>query len=68
MSVFVEVVGRGPNLTMLHGWGLNGAVWGGVRDALAQCHTLHIVDLPGHGRSDGAATATITASGSLTWA
>ena len=60
MSVFVEVVGRGPNLTLLHGWGLNGAVWNGVRDALAQCYTLHIVDLPGHGLSDGAATATIT--------
>ena len=60
MSVFVEVAGRGPNLTLLHGWGLNGAVWNGVRDALAQRYTLHIVDLPGHGLSNGAATATIT--------
>ncbi len=60
MSVFVEVVGRGPNLTLLHGWGLNGAVWNGVRDALAQRYTLHIVDLPGHGLSSGATVATIT--------
>ena len=59
MTVFVEVVGRGPNLTMLHGWGLNGAVWNGVRDALAEHYTLHIVDLPGHGHSHGAATTTI---------
>ena len=61
MTVFVDVVGRGPNLTLLHGWGLNGAVWNGVRDALAERHTLHIVDLPGHGHSHGAATTTITA-------
>ena len=60
MSVFVEVVGDGPKLTLLHGWGLNGAVWNGVRDALAQRYTLHIVDLPGHGLSSGATVATIT--------
>ncbi len=61
MSVFVEVVGHGPNLTMLHGWGLNGAVWNGLRDTLAERYTLHIVDLPGHGFSKGGtATATIT--------
>ena len=54
MTVFVEVLGRGPNLTMLHGWGLNGAVWNGVRDTLAERFTLHIIDLPGHGRSHGA--------------
>jgi pimeloyl-[acyl-carrier protein] methyl ester esterase len=54
MTVFVEVAGRGPNLALLHGWGLNGAVWNGVREALAARHTLHIVDLPGHGRSPGA--------------
>ncbi len=60
MSVFVEVAGSGPNLTLLHGWGLNGAVWNGIRDALALRYTLHIVDLPGHGLSNGTATATIT--------
>ena len=60
MSVYVEVVGDGPNLTLLHGWGLNGAVWNGIRDALAQRYTLHIVDLPGHGLSDGTNIATIT--------
>ncbi|MBL8511096.1 MAG: pimeloyl-ACP methyl ester esterase BioH, partial [Betaproteobacteria bacterium] len=40
-----------PNLTLLHGWGLNGAVWQGIRDELAHRYTLHIIDLPGHGRS-----------------
>ena len=61
MTLFVEVAGRGPNLTLLHGWGLNGAVWNGVRDTLAERYTLHIVDLPGHGLSQGSATTTITA-------
>lgn len=60
MSVFVDVVGRGPNLTMLHGWGLNGAVWNGVRDTLAEKFTLHIVDLPGHGHSQSEAITTLT--------
>ena len=45
MTVFVDVVGRGPNLTLLHGWGLNGAVWNGLRDPLARDFTLHIIDL-----------------------
>jgi pimeloyl-[acyl-carrier protein] methyl ester esterase len=51
VTVFVEVVGHGPNLTLLHGWGMNGAVWSSVRDELAKNFTLHIVDLPGHGHS-----------------
>lgn len=62
MTVRVEVVGRGPDLTMLHGWGLNSAVWNGLRDALAERFTLHIVDLPGHGHS---ATTAITTIGAM---
>jgi pimeloyl-[acyl-carrier protein] methyl ester esterase len=61
MTVFVDVVGRGPSLTLLHGWGLNGAVWSGVRDSLAERFTLHIIDLPGHGRSHGAPVSTLDA-------
>ena len=61
MTVFVEVAGNGPNLTLLHGWGLNGAVWNNVRDTLAKSYTLHIIDLPGHGLSHGAATLCLTA-------
>lgn len=58
MTVFVDVTGHGPNLTLLHGWGLNGAVWNGVREVLAEHFTLHIIDLPGHGRSHGAPVST----------
>ena len=61
MTLAIEVIGRGPNLAMLHGWGLNGGVFNGVRDALAQRYTLHIVDLPGHGRSQVENITTLTA-------
>ncbi len=61
MTLAVDVIGRGPHLTMLHGWGMNGAVFNGVRDALAQRYTLHIVDLPGHGRSQATGINTLAA-------
>jgi pimeloyl-[acyl-carrier protein] methyl ester esterase len=51
MSVHVEVVGRGPELALIHGWGMHGGVWDGVRAALALRFRLHIVDLPGYGAS-----------------
>jgi pimeloyl-[acyl-carrier protein] methyl ester esterase len=51
MSVYVEIVGRGTDLALIHGWGMHGGVWDGVRDALAQRFRLHIVDLPGYGAS-----------------
>lgn len=61
MTVFVDVCGRGPNLTLLHGWGLSGAVWRGLHDRLAKRFTLHIIDLPGHGRSHGAPVSSLDA-------
>lgn len=51
MSLFVEVEGRGPDLVMLHGWGLHGGIWDAISPRLAEDFTLHRVDLPGHGRS-----------------
>jgi len=53
MTLAVTVEGRGPALVMLHGWALHSGVWGGVREALARRFTLHLVDLPGHGRNAG---------------
>lgn len=49
--LYVETVGHGPDLVLLHGWGLHGGIWDGVRDALAPQFRLHIVDLPGYGQS-----------------
>ncbi|OAT42382.1 BioH family biotin synthesis protein [Enterobacter soli ATCC BAA-2102] len=38
---------------LLHGWGLNAEVWHCVSAELASHFTLHLVDLPGFGRSHG---------------
>ncbi|WP_440892581.1 pimeloyl-ACP methyl ester esterase BioH [Aeromonas dhakensis] len=51
MSVSVERFGQGPDLVLLHGWGMNGAVWHGIVPALAACYRVHLVDLPGFGNS-----------------
>ncbi len=47
----VERIGKGPDLALIHGWAMHGGVWGGVVQELARRFRLHIVDLPGHGRS-----------------
>ncbi|MBD3670317.1 MAG: pimeloyl-ACP methyl ester esterase BioH [Gammaproteobacteria bacterium] len=51
MSLYVETTGSGPELVLLHGWGLHGGVWDGIAPRLAERFTLHRVDLPGHGAS-----------------
>jgi pimeloyl-[acyl-carrier protein] methyl ester esterase len=51
MSVHIETAGQGPDLVLLHGWGMHGGVWDGVREALAQKFRVHVVDLPGYGGS-----------------
>ena len=47
----VDVQGHGPDLVMLHGWGMHSAVWSDWADALASEFRVHCVDLPGHGNS-----------------
>ncbi|WP_043638142.1 pimeloyl-ACP methyl ester esterase BioH [Chromobacterium haemolyticum] len=51
MSLFVETLGQGPDVVLLHGWGLHGGVFSRVAAQLAACHCVHLVDLPGHGAS-----------------
>ncbi|WP_253381388.1 pimeloyl-ACP methyl ester esterase BioH [unidentified bacterial endosymbiont] len=47
-----QTVGTGNcHLVLLHGWGLNAEVWNCVSEELASHFTLHLVDLPGYGRS-----------------
>lgn len=43
--------GDGPDLVLLHGWGMNGAVWQNCIDELSLYFTVHCVDLPGCGLS-----------------
>lgn len=50
-GLYVETRGTGPDLVLLHGWGLHGGVWGPFAPALCAHFTVHAVDLPGHGYS-----------------
>jgi len=55
MKLHVETRGAGPDLVLLHGWALHGGMWGPWLDRLENQARLHVVDLPGHGRSHWAA-------------
>ncbi|HEY0722138.1 MAG TPA: alpha/beta fold hydrolase, partial [Gammaproteobacteria bacterium] len=50
-GLHIEVRGTGPDLVLLHGWGLHGGLFRSLADRLAPHFRLHLVDLPGHGRS-----------------
>jgi pimeloyl-[acyl-carrier protein] methyl ester esterase len=47
----VDVQGDGPDLVLLHGWGMHSGVWSNWAGQLDQWFRLHLVDLPGHGDS-----------------
>lgn len=51
-ALYVEQRGQGPDLVLLHGWGLNLRVWDTLTEELASSFRVIAVDLPGHGRSD----------------
>ncbi|MEP6908154.1 MAG: pimeloyl-ACP methyl ester esterase BioH [Pseudoxanthomonas sp.] len=52
----IEVVGEGPAVVLIHGWGLHGGVFAPLVDRLSSEFQLHLVDLPGHGDSRENAT------------
>jgi pimeloyl-[acyl-carrier protein] methyl ester esterase len=49
MTVQVHLEGRGPDLVLLHGWGMNAAVWRALSGALARDFRVHAVEMPGYG-------------------
>ena len=51
MSLFHEVRGQGPALVLLHGWAMHAGVFAPLVERLQDAFTLHLLDLPGHGRS-----------------
>jgi pimeloyl-[acyl-carrier protein] methyl ester esterase len=51
MSLHVASSGSGPDLLLIHGWGMHGAIWEGVAEQLARRFRVHAVDLPGMGDS-----------------
>ena len=52
----VHVEGAGPALVLLHGWAMHGGIFAPLAERLRAHFTLHLVDLPGHGRARDDAT------------
>lgn len=52
MKLYTQTSGTGPDLVLIHGWGLNADVWSEFVPLLEPAFRVTRVDLPGHGRSD----------------
>jgi len=50
-ELHVDIIGHGPDLVLLHGWGLNSACWQSIVPLLSAHYRLHLIDLPGFGFS-----------------
>lgn len=50
-KLHVEIVGDGPPLVLLHGWAMHGGIFAPLVERLRAHRSLHLVDLPGHGRN-----------------
>jgi len=49
--LYIDTQGAGPDLVLLHGWGLHGGVWDALLPRLTPHFRVTRVDLPGHGKS-----------------
>ncbi|MEE8730863.1 MAG: pimeloyl-ACP methyl ester esterase BioH [Rahnella inusitata] len=59
-TLYRETIGEGDrHLVLLHGWGLNAQVWRYTAERLAPHFCLHLIDLPGYGRSEGFGAMTL---------
>ncbi len=52
MRLHREVRGEGPDLVLLHGWGMNTAVWSTLLPELEGRFRVTLIELPGHGGSE----------------
>ena len=48
----IEQYGDGPDLVLVHGWSFHSGVWQPLLQTLTASYRVHLIDLPGHGRSD----------------
>jgi pimeloyl-[acyl-carrier protein] methyl ester esterase len=51
MKLFTQTSGEGPDLVLVHGWGLHAGIWDPLVPLLEPSFRVTRVDLPGHGRS-----------------
>ncbi len=50
-KLFSESFGKGPDLVLLHGWGLHSGIWHRTATELSENFRITLIDLPGFGRS-----------------
>jgi pimeloyl-[acyl-carrier protein] methyl ester esterase len=50
-KLYINTLGNGQDIVLLHGWGVNSAVFEPLKQALSE-YRVHYVDLPGFGNSD----------------
>lgn len=58
-KLFTQSSGSGPDLVLIHGWGLHAGVWDTFAPLLEPYFRVLRVDLPGHGSSGWSAEATL---------
>ncbi len=51
LQPYYESEGSGPDLVLLHGWGLHSGIFDLLKPLLTPHFTVHSIDLPGFGRS-----------------
>ena len=51
MNLHVQQSGAGPDIVLLHGWGLHGGVFAALAEHMAAHYRVTLIDLPGHGHS-----------------
>jgi pimeloyl-[acyl-carrier protein] methyl ester esterase len=50
-GLYTRTLGYGPEVVLIHGWGMHSGVWEDFAERLASRLRVTLVDLPGHGRS-----------------
>ncbi|PIE82858.1 MAG: pimeloyl-[acyl-carrier protein] methyl ester esterase [Candidatus Contendobacter odensis] len=48
---YVQTVGHGADVVLVHGWGMHAGIWQDVVEGLAGHYRVTVLDLPGHGYS-----------------
>ena len=52
MKLYSQITGEGPDIVLIHGWGMNSAVWNSVERRLSKKYRVTRIELPGHGASE----------------
>lgn len=47
----VEIEGEGQDIVLIHGWGMNNAIWSDFVPLLSAQYRVHQIELPGHGHN-----------------